>query len=491
MGSRVAGWVSTAGSWGQMSIPIPSLRPVSLPRTLATGVVLPLAVTALGVALDLETATAAVFFLLAVVVAAATAGAFGGAVAAFVSFLGLNYFFTPPVNTFRVDKGADLIALVAFLAVSLIVGGLLARVSEARAEAERGQREARLLADIGAAFLAGTPPERILQETAARVRRLVDADGCAISVPPDPDRAGIEVGDGIDVRPGVESNGGVRSEVPIPGADGAAVIVLSREHLGEPDRRAIRACAQEIGLGIERERLDATVHRTLLESEATKLQSALFSSVTHDLRTPLASIKAGVSSLLDGTAQLDAGQQRELLQTTLEETDRLNRLLGNILDLAKIRAGALELTKEPTHLDEIVEGVVSRLRPLLSGHTGRILIRPDLPPIPMDPVLIDQVFTNLLENAARFSPPGSEIGVSAAAWHSDVEVRVTDQGPGVPEDRREAIFEPFERSDAGDGRAGTGLGLAIVRAIVLAHDGDIWVEGAPGGGAAIVFRLPT
>ena len=470
-----------------MRLPIPSLRPPRPFYSLVVAIVGPLIVTIVGGWFGVETASAAVLFLLAVVVAAALAGAFAGMCAAVVSFLGLNYFFTPPVHTLRVDKTADLVALVAFLAVSLIVGGLLARANEARAAAERGQQEARLLADIGEAFLAGSQRERTLARVPARIRHLVGATSCVIDVPAAEDREPLRIADG-EPHAAADAH---RLEAPITGFAGATIAVAGPREFDGADGRALKACAQEIGLGMERERLDAQVHRTLLEAEATKLQSALFSSVTHDLRTPLASIKAGVSSLLDGSAHLDADQQRELLQTTLEETDRLNRLLGNILDLAKIRAGALALTKEPTHLDEIVEAVISRLRAHLNGHPVRTVARPELPAIPVDPVLIDQVFTNLIENAARFSPAGSEIVISAAVWHSDLEVRVADQGPGVPIERRDAIFEPFERGDAGDGRAGSGLGLAIVRAIVLAHEGDIWVEGSPAGGATIVFRLPV
>ena len=232
------------------------------------------------------------------------------------------------------------------------------------------------------------------------------------------------------------------------------------------------------------------VRRAQLDAETNQLRAALFSSVTHDLRTPLASIKASVTSLLSETAVHDAAQQRELLTTVLEETDRLNRVVGNLMDLAKIRAGALEPAREPAAVDELVQAVVARMRPQLAEVSVRSAIRPDLPDVFVDPVQIDQVLTNLLENAALHSPPGGEISITAAPFLDVVQVRVADRGPGIPADDRERVFEAFYRGDAAPERPGSGLGLAIARAIVVAHGGKIWVEGAPGGGTVVVFELP-
>jgi two-component system, OmpR family, sensor histidine kinase KdpD len=227
-----------------------------------------------------------------------------------------------------------------------------------------------------------------------------------------------------------------------------------------------------------------------VDAEANQLRAALFSSVSHDLRTPLSSIKAGVTSLLDEDAAHDEAQRRELLLTILEETDRLNRVVGNILDLAKARAGAMAPAKQQIALDEIVESVVHRMKPLERGVRVRTILRDDVPEIRADPVQVDQVLTNLIENAARFSPAGGEVTVVVAPWRSGVEVRVADEGPGVPPEERERVFEPFYRRDDGH-RTGSGLGLAIARAIVVAHGGRIWIEGMPVGGAAVVFELPS
>jgi two-component system sensor histidine kinase KdpD len=263
------------------------------------------------------------------------------------------------------------------------------------------------------------------------------------------------------------------------------------ESLAGDDRVLLEACARQVAVAVERSRLDKQVEGARLAAETNQLRAALFSSVTHDLRTPLASIKAGVTSLLDEGVTHQPEQQRELLRTVLEETDRLNRLVGNIIDLARVRAGALVPTKQLTGIDDVIDSVVHRMKPALSRVRIRTLVRPDLPEVPMDPVQIDQVLSNLLENSVRYSPPGGEIVVSAAPWRGSVQVRVADQGPGIPAPERERVFEPFFRGDGGSGRTGSGLGLAIARAVVLAHGGRIWVEGSPSGGTAVVFELPV
>jgi two-component system sensor histidine kinase KdpD len=244
-------------------------------------------------------------------------------------------------------------------------------------------------------------------------------------------------------------------------------------------------------VSLERVALDAQVAQARLEAEKSQTRAALFSSVTHDLRTPLASIKAAGTSLLQEDVEIDPGQRRDLLRTIVEEADRLNSLIGNILELAKVRAGALVPVKQPIALDEVVESVLHRMEPSLGRVRVRTMLR-DVPEVPADPVQIDQVLSNLLENAARFSPPDGEVVIAVAPWHGAVQVRVADHGPGIPTEQRERAFEAFARGlSSGDSEAGSGLGLAISRAIVLAHGGRIWIEGAPGGGTAVVFELPV
>jgi two-component system sensor histidine kinase KdpD len=271
-------------------------------------------------------------------------------------------------------------------------------------------------------------------------------------------------------------------------------LVAERPAGGRPfsrdDQLLLEAAARQATAALDRARLDARARNAQLDAETNQLRAAMFSSVTHDLRTPLASIKAGVTSLLDAAVHHDPAQERELLTTILEETDRLNRLVGNLLDLARIRAGALTPTRQPAAMDEIVEVVLARMRPRLSEHTVIAELPPDLPDVSVDPVQLDQVLTNLLENAGRHAPAGSEIRVSVLWVRDAVQVRIADEGPGIPLDERERVFEAFYRGSSSPDSPGSGLGLAISKAVVVAHGGRIWVEEAVGGGCVVAFEIP-
>lgn len=456
-------------------------------RSLMVGSAAPLLATAVALALHRERELGAIsIHLLAVVVAAALGGIWGGLSSSIVGFLLLNYFFTSPRHTFHVASADDVIGLVTFLVVALIVGSLLARVLSERARAIRSEREAQLLSYFATKVLSGEPLRRVLEDFAASLLEPLGLARCAVSA-----RAGETVYEVVRERANVAEGEVTVVPLEVGGVGLGTLTAVRSDDLGPlegDDLRLLQAAAKQIALALERERLDAQIVDARLEADRNRIRAALFSSVTHDLRTPLSSIKAGVSSLLHEDAVLDERGRRDLLRTVLEETDRLNRLVGNLLDLAKIRAGALVPTKEPTAIDEVVEAVLHRMEPRLAHVRVRTLLR-EVPDVRADPVQIDQVLTNLLENAARFSPAGGEVLVSVAPWRSSVQVRVADQGPGVPPEDRERVFEAFVRGRSGEG-AGSGLGLAIARAIVLAHGGRIWLEGTPGGGTAAVFELP-
>lgn len=232
------------------------------------------------------------------------------------------------------------------------------------------------------------------------------------------------------------------------------------------------------------------------EQEATlarrsdEMKTALLRAVSHDLRTPLASIKASVSGLRQADAAYTDDDRAELLAAIEDESDRLDRLVGNLLDASRLEAGAVQLHKDPQDLRELVRAVVARLQPLLAGRPVRLLIPDDLPLVPCDYDQIDHVLTNLLENAARHTPPGTRVDiiVECVPQHDEVRVTVADGGPGVPAEDRERVFLPFERGPTRVG--GSGLGLAIARGFVEAHDGRAWVDETPGGGARFTFTLP-
>ena len=431
----------------------------------------------------ISTATAAVVYVLAVTGASALGGLRAGLAASVLSFLALNFFFTEPFHTLTVARVDDLVALVVFLIVSGIVGTLLSTAVSQRARAERRERESRLLHRVGTRLLSGEQVGDILGSFAEAVTDLFSLARCEIhtDLTPEPIVVGIRPPEGSEPETvAMSARGRAVGEIRMFPSDPAG--------LGAEERDVIQALANQMGLAIEGVRLGGEAASARGEAETNRLRAALFSSVTHDLKTPLASITASVTSLQDGEASFTAQDRGELLETIRQEAERLDRLVGNLLDLARIRAGALIPAKQPASIEEVVEGVVARLHPVLAGHEIVLRPRSGLPDVPMDVVQIDQVLTNLLENAAKFSRPGTPITISAAPWRDMVEVRVIDRGTGIPAGERERVFELFARGDGDTG--GTGMGLAIGRAIVESHGGRIWIEGTPGEGTTVVFQLP-
>lgn len=460
--------------------------PVPAARAVAVALLAPLAATLVAVPLQRLGPFAAVsVYLLGVLLAAALGRWWSGLVAGLLSFLGLNFYFTPPEHTLRVDKPDDIVALFVFLATSAVVAALVSRVFAERARARRSEREALILNDVATRLLSREPLERVLADLASSIVDDFALSSCEIRARSDGVDVEVSAGDGAP---------GPAVGIPLVAAGrdlGALTVVRGEGHppLSRSEEEVLAGFARQTALALDRARLDAEVERAWFEADASQTRAALFSSVTHDLRTPLASMKAGVSSLLQEDAVYDEEQRRELLQTVLEETDRLDRLVGNILELARVRAGALEPQTEITPVEDIVEAVLSRMSKRLRPFKVRTLMRPELPPVSVDPLQMDQVLTNILENAARFSPQGGEILIAASPWQRAVRIRIGDQGPGVAPEDRERVFGEFQSSE--DPRSGTGLGLAIARAIVEAHSGRIWIEGSPGGGAAVVIELPA
>jgi len=218
------------------------------------------------------------------------------------------------------------------------------------------------------------------------------------------------------------------------------------------------------------------------------LRNSLLSAVSHDLRTPLAAIAGASSTLVESDAELDQATRRELAESIYDESERLNRLVANLLDMTRLEGGAIAVRKEWQPIEEIIGAVLHRLTRQLRHFVVDMHLDPDLPLVPIDDLLIQQVLMNLLENAIRFAPAGSTIDLSATAGENEVKVEVADRGPGLKPGDEQRVFEKFYRA-AGDGSpSGAGLGLAICRGIVELHAGRIWAENRPEGGAA--FSLP-
>ena len=247
-----------------------------------------------------------------------------------------------------------------------------------------------------------------------------------------------------------------------------------------------------MALAVERTRLVADLEQTRFLSETERLRSALLSSVSHDLRTPLVSIIGAASTLIESDAALGPEGRRQMAEAIREEGERLNRFVQNLLDMTRLGYGALRLATDWVDLREVVGRAVRQLGPVLGHHRIDIAVPADLGPVQGDAVLLEQVMANLLDNAAKYAPPGTTITVAARRDGAEMVIETRDAGPGIPAADRERVFDMFYRVRAGDGqRAGTGLGLAICRGIVEAHGGRIAVEQAAEGGASIVVRLPA
>jgi two-component system, OmpR family, sensor histidine kinase KdpD len=281
--------------------------------------------------------------------------------------------------------------------------------------------------------------------------------------------------------------------VPLAGSQqivGAlGVAAKDRDRFLDPEQvRLLETCGSLIALSIERDQSMLSAHEAQLQVQAEQLRNSLLNSVSHDLRTPLATIAGTASGLLQSVSQED----RESLQTIVDESRRLTRLVENLLDMARLDSGSVVLNRQWHVLEEIVGVVLNSVKRELKGHEVRITIPADFPLVKIDGFLMEQVLVNLLENASRYTPPGSEIEITAVANEKRAEIRIVDNGPGLPAGSEEKVFDKFFRGAtvSPDGRRGVGLGLAICQAIVEAHGGKITASNRREGGAAFVINLP-
>jgi two-component system sensor histidine kinase KdpD len=466
---------------------------IGSPVRAAVAVLGPAVATGIGLAIGAERTTAAALaYILAVLGVAAIAGLVPGMAASALSFLGLNFFFTPPRRTFSVAKSDDLIALAVFISVGMVVSWLVALERGQRLRAERRELESRSLYSISNRLVGDGKLEDVLTDLAAALRRLLGLARCEVRVRTN-DGGATVVADG-------ETVGGPRVEIPLTAARGdLGVLVLEPgpTPVGEAEHRVAAIFAGQTAAAIERRDLEREAREARLTVETNRLRRAILSAVSHDFRTPLASIKAAVTALLPSDSSAEIGDtsfgsadSAELLHTALEETERLERLVANLLDLTRIRSGAITPERVVVSLDEVLEEVLGGRRAAVADRRVSISVRPEVPPLNVDPVQIGQVLGNVLENARKFTPPGSEIRITASPWHGSVEVRVADRGPGIDPAIRDKVFDEFFRG--GDVReAGTGLGLAVAKALVRANGGDIWIEGTPGGGTTVAIRVPA
>jgi two-component system, OmpR family, sensor histidine kinase KdpD len=463
---------------------------------------------------DVNRTTVVLTYLLVVTAAAAAGGLGPGITAAALGFLAFDLLFLRPYHHIIVDDPQDYLSLAVYLLVAVVISLLVASTERRRAQAERHERETRMLFDLSTSLVAHGSLEDTLQGVVGTVRSLFDLAGCAIvlpsgdglrlaavdgQVPDDLDGrfagaalASVQVRGpaGADLEPGQDLTVPMRSGEHVVGALVVVAGGPGSSGFGEAERRVLATFANQAALAVERGQQEEERNRARALQETDRLRTALLNSVSHDLRTPLASIKASASSLLDGEVRWSDAERDEFLATINSEADRLTRLVHNLLDMSRIEAGALDPRLVESSVAEMVGPVVSRAR-AASRQRVDVDVPDDLAPVLVDPVRIDQVLTNLLDNARGYAAAGP-VQVVARQAGDTVDLRVVDHGPGIPGPERERVFDQFYRLKGGGRRPeGTGMGLAICRGIVQAHGGRLWVETTPGGGASFVLTLPV
>lgn len=498
----------------------PRLQPSAGPDTPGSQYVAALgwvaAATAIGLLLraELKTIDVAMLYLLAVVVVSGRYARGPAVATSLLSIAVFDYCFVPPFYTFSVSDAGYVLTFAVMLLIALAMSRLTSRIRE-QAIASRGREERTAALYALSRDLAAAPDADALGRIIASRARETFGGPAAVLIPgaggdlrwpadtPAPDDAekelgvarwslahGRAAGRGTDTLPAAQ-----HLFVPLAASD-RTVGVLAIDNpdparLREPEqRRLLDAFAGQAGLALERARLADASRRTQVEMEAERLRTSLLSSLSHDLRTPLGAIEGAATTLLDTGTDLAPGTRRDLAQTVVEESQRMTRLVGNLLNMIRVETGSLQAEKEWQPLEEVVGVALIRMADKLKAHRVTTDLPADLPLVPIDGLLIEQVLVNLLENAAKYTPAGTEITIQARAEADAVIVEVADRGPGIPEGEEERIFDKFHRLPGGAAAGGVGLGLTICRGIVAAHGGGISATRRAGGGAIFRIRLP-
>ncbi len=432
----------------------------------------------------------ALLFFLPVGLSAAFGGLGPGILSAVLGFLCLNYYFIPPYYSLSVHHTRDLLALVIFLGVAVVINYLVNRSRVSLAQATAREHETTWLYELSSSLAGLNDEKAIARALAEKILQTFSAACAQVNLEASTERASFSFC--LPEQPDPQE----------PEPDLIAPLQTARGLIGEicvwrpgspfvpVEERLLQTFANQGALALERARLARTETRARILEESNKLKSVLLSSVSHELRTPLATIKASVSSLLSKEMTWDEESRRELLETVEEETDHLNQLVGNLLDMTRIESGALTPQFRWNMLHEVVSNVAKRMRKEAGNRKILNQVPDDLPLVPLDYVQMERVFSNLISNSIKYSPENSTITICAEKLgEGALQVEVKNQGPHVAEEHLGHIFDKFYRITAADTITGTGLGLSICKGFVEAHGGRIWAENLPDG-FAFRFTLP-
>jgi two-component system sensor histidine kinase KdpD len=421
-------------------------------------------------------------FLVAVIVVSLVGGVAPAILAAVAGSLLLNYFFIPPIHTLTINEPNNALAILVFVVVALLVSSVVDLAARRTRQAARLAAESAMLATMAGSVLRG---ERSLPALLERVREAFGQSSAALLLKvghvPGTDgwRVLASAGEPRCRHPG-EADTSVNARPDL-------VVALRGRPLLAEDHRLLTAFAAQAAIVLEREELREEAAQVAPITEANRMRTALLAAVGHDLRTPLASAKAAVSGLLSSDVKIGAADRRELLEAADESLDRLAAMVENLLDMSRLQAGAMDVLESPTAVDEVVARALDALGE--ASRDVRVDVPHDLPDVAADPGLLERVLANLIANAIRYAPAEHPPLITASALVGRLEIRVIDQGPGIPRDAQDAVFAPFQRLGDTDNQTGIGLGLALSRGLTEAMGGTLTPEETPGGGLTMVVSL--
>jgi two-component system sensor histidine kinase KdpD len=454
---------------------------------------------------------AAMLYLLGIVLVTSRTGKGPSLLATLLSVAAFDFFFVPPFYTFSVHDVRFFLTFAVMFIVAFVISRLTLRIREQANAARQRERRTAALYSLSRELvrereipqLSTIAIKHISELFSSKVVILIPNEKGSLSVAVtgpetfalDRNELGVaqwcldhrqRAGLGTDTLPGASALylplfTSSRSVGALGILPGPPLAMFDREQI-----HALESFANQIAMAIERALLAEEAQRALLKAETEALRSTLLSSVSHDLRTPLAAITGAATALLQRDITIDRQGRQELVRTIQEEADHLNQIIRNVLDMTRLESKAIRVKKEWQSIEEIVGVALNRLSEGLKGRELTVHIQKDLPLVAFDPLLIEQVLMNLLDNAIKYTPEATPIDLTAEIRADAVMVELGDRGPGIPSGDEERIFEKFFRGAAG----GIGLGLAICRAIISAHGGRIWAENRPGGGAVFRFTLP-
>jgi two-component system, OmpR family, sensor histidine kinase KdpD len=408
------------------------------------------------VAVDADLAAAAIVLMLAVVGASLLGYGVGLAVA-LEAFVFLIYLFAPPKDSFAIHEVDDVVALVAFVAVSVIVGAVVARLNDLRERAALAAHEAEVRVEATSGLLAGADASDVAEIVCRELVDLFDLTSCELALTDHPPVLKVRFG----------------------------------RQLQPYEQTTLDALESALTVAFDRARLDAEAREHRVAAEVDRSRASFLAAITHDLRTPLATIKTATASLLASGDSMASEDRRDLIDASYQEAARLEQLVTIALEITRIRSGGLRPEPVAVSLGDLVRAATQRLRPLSSDRHIALDVSPELPAAYVDSMLLERSVANVLENALLHSPADRGIEVTAACSGRMVELRIADHGDGIASADRERVFDEFVQLDRRGTSAGVGLGLAITRAFVVANGGSVRCEETPGGGATFVLTMPA